>query len=52
MSKSSTKTEQRRAEKSEKEAEKLYKALEQRIQRLDTKPVIDETPWYDRFLKK
>jgi hypothetical protein len=35
-----------------KEAEEFSKALEQRIQRLDTKPVIDETPWYYRFLKK
>ena len=39
-------------EKSEKEAEKFYKILKQRIEILDTKPVIDEIPWYDRFLKK
>ena len=39
-------------EKFRKETEEFYKALEQRIQILNTKPVIDETPWYDRFLKK
>ena len=40
-------------EKLRKEIEKFSKTLEQKPQViLDTKPVIDETPWYDRFLKK
>ena len=40
-------------EKLRKEIEKFSKTLEQKPQLiLDTKPVIDETPWYDRFLKK
>lgn len=40
-------------EKLRKEIEKFSKTLEQKPQQiLDNKPVIDETPWYDRFLKK
>ncbi len=40
-------------EKLRREIEKFTKALEQKPQViLDTKPIIDETPWYNRFLKK
>ena len=40
-------------EKLRKEIEKFSKTLEQKPQLiLDPKPLIDETPWYDRFLKK
>jgi len=40
-------------EKLRKEIEKFSKTFEQKPQLiLGTKPVIDETPWYNRFLKK